>query len=255
MQHAASVVHSNGSAIVFTRTRHGADRLAKQITREGVRAVAIHGGRSQNQRDRALRSFANGEVEALIATDVAARGIHVDDVSTVVHFDPPNDEKDYVHRSGRTARAGASGTVVSLVLGGEKRAVKRMQHRLDLDATIERPRALTRSVPKARAVKDTRTERRTKPRAESSSSQAPSVYIGNLPWKTTDADLRRLFARYGRVTSAEIRMDRRGRSKGVGFVTMPGDAAKRAIEGLQGHKVGGRPITVREATPQGAPRR
>ena len=133
VQHTAEVVASAGRTIVFTRTRHGADRVARQLGKLGTSAVAMHGGRSQAQRKRALRDFTSGRVDALVATDVAARGIHVDDVATVVHFDPANDHKDYLHRSGRTARAGAAGTVVSLVTGGQRRAVKRMQKELDLD--------------------------------------------------------------------------------------------------------------------------
>ncbi len=257
VRHAAQAVRSLGTAIVFTRTRHGADRLARQIEGEGIRAVAIHGGRTQNQRDRALRSFTNGEVDALIATDVAARGIHVDDVSTVVHFDPPNDDKDYVHRSGRTARAGASGTVVSLVMHSEKRAVRRMQQRLDLMMDIERPRHLKPSAPKREQPKPVEADH-SRPRRERTkqvNGSTPSIYVANLPWKTTDAELRSLFSKFGKVSSAEIRLDRRGRSKGVGFVTMPDDAAARAITELQGQKVGGRPIMVRKATPTAAPRR
>jgi superfamily II DNA/RNA helicase len=136
VQRTAEVVASAGRTIVFTRTRHGADRVARQLGKLGTAAIAMHGGRSQAQRKRALRDFSSGRVEALIATDVAARGIHVDDVATVVHFDPPNDHKDYLHRSGRTARAGAAGTVVSLVTGAQRRVVKRMQQELDLDAPI-----------------------------------------------------------------------------------------------------------------------
>ena len=102
-------------AIVFCRTRHGADRLAKQLSNAGVSTVAIHGGRSQQQRTRALEDFTRGRVQAMIATDVAARGIHVDDVATVVHFDVPEDHKAYIHRSGRTARAGRGGLVISLI--------------------------------------------------------------------------------------------------------------------------------------------
>jgi len=128
-----------GPSIVFCRTRRGADRLTKQLQRDGVRAEAIHGGRSQNQRDRALAAFRSGSVDSLIATDVAARGIHVDGVACVVHFDTPEDEKAYVHRSGRTARAGARGLVVSFVPKSEQRAVTRMQHILDNDATATPP--------------------------------------------------------------------------------------------------------------------
>ena len=109
------MIATHGSTVVFCRTKHGADRLSVQLGRAGVSAVAIHGNRSQAQRERALAAFASGRSTALVATDVAARGIHVDDVKCVVHFDLPADTKDYVHRSGRTGRAGAAGIVVSLV--------------------------------------------------------------------------------------------------------------------------------------------
>jgi superfamily II DNA/RNA helicase len=112
---AAQIAGRPGRSLFFVRTKHGADRLAHQLSREGVPAAAIHGNLNQNQRQRALSGFAAGHPRVLVATDVAARGIHVDDVDLVVHFDPPNDSKDYLHRSGRTARAGASGTVLSLV--------------------------------------------------------------------------------------------------------------------------------------------
>jgi superfamily II DNA/RNA helicase len=112
--------------LLFVRTKHGADRLAKQLTRGGVDAEAIHGNLSQGQRQRALDSFSAGRTRVLVATDVAARGIHVDDVDLVVHYDPPNEAKDYLHRSGRTARAGASGTVVSFVEPGQSRDMSRL---------------------------------------------------------------------------------------------------------------------------------
>jgi superfamily II DNA/RNA helicase len=119
-------------AIVFTRTKHGADRLARQLQREGVTAAAIHGNRTQNQRERALADFTSGRVGTLVATDVAARGIHVDAVGVVVHFDPPATDKDYVHRSGRTGRAGADGVVVSLVVPDKLKDVKGIQRALDM---------------------------------------------------------------------------------------------------------------------------
>ena len=109
--------------LIFVRTKHGADRLATQLGRAGVEAAAIHGNLKQNARTRALDGFAAGQPRVLVATDVAARGIHVDDVDLVVHFDPPNDSKDYLHRSGRTARAGATGTALTLVLPHETRMV------------------------------------------------------------------------------------------------------------------------------------
>jgi superfamily II DNA/RNA helicase len=123
---AAEIAARPGRTLVFVRTKHGADRLAKQLTKLGAPAAAIHGNLAQNARQRALAGFTAGSPRVLVATDVAARGIHVDDVDLVVHFDPPNDAKDYLHRSGRTARAGATGTVVSFVLPEQQRDVRRL---------------------------------------------------------------------------------------------------------------------------------
>ena len=128
----AEVVAVAGPTIVFSRTKHGTDRIARQLEQRGLRAAAIHGDRSQKQREKALDLFVRGAVDALVATDVAARGIHVDGVNAVVHFDPPADAKDYVHRSGRTARAGATGVVVSFVTPDKAAAVKRLQRDLDV---------------------------------------------------------------------------------------------------------------------------
>jgi superfamily II DNA/RNA helicase len=123
---ATEIAGRPGRTLFFVRTRHGADRLAKQLSRAGVDAAAIHGDRNQNQRQRALDAFAAGHPRVLVATDVAARGIHVDDVDLVVQFDPPNDHKDYLHRSGRTARAGASGMVIALAEPGQVRDLRRL---------------------------------------------------------------------------------------------------------------------------------
>ncbi len=128
----AEVIGSEGPTIVFCRTRHGADKVAKRLSQSGVPAAPIHGGLSQAKRDRALAEFTRGRVHALVATDVAARGIHVDDVACVVHFDPPEDAKAYVHRSGRTARKGATGVVVSLVLPDQVRDSHKLQVELGL---------------------------------------------------------------------------------------------------------------------------
>jgi superfamily II DNA/RNA helicase len=103
-----------GRSVLFTRTKHQAKKLAKQLTAAGVPAVDLHGNLSQNARERNLEAFSSGETRVLCATDIAARGIHVDDVALVVHVDPPTEHKAYLHRSGRTARAGAGGTVVTL---------------------------------------------------------------------------------------------------------------------------------------------
>jgi superfamily II DNA/RNA helicase len=127
--------------LFFVRTKHGADRLAKQLSRAGAEAAAIHGNLNQNQRQRALDAFASGHPRVLVATDVAARGIHVDDVDLVVHYDLPNDHKDYLHRSGRTARAGARGTVVSFVEPFQTRDVVRLHRDASVTATTDQVHA------------------------------------------------------------------------------------------------------------------
>jgi superfamily II DNA/RNA helicase len=141
---AAEIVRTHGSTIVFTRTRHGAERLAKQFKAAGVDAAAIHGGLSQAKRDRALAGFKSYRIEALVATDVAARGIHVDGVACVVHFDPPEDAKTYVHRSGRTARAGATGTVYSFVAREQRAASRKLRRELGLMPSSAPPRGSDR---------------------------------------------------------------------------------------------------------------
>ncbi len=119
-------------AIVFVRTKRGADRLVKRLSAHGVQAVAIHGNKSQNQRDRALSHFQSGRVDTLVATDVAARGIDIDGVSHVINFDPPADHHTYIHRVGRTGRAGNSGVGVTLVGAGERHEMRRLAKRLGL---------------------------------------------------------------------------------------------------------------------------
>ncbi|MEU1463445.1 DEAD/DEAH box helicase [Streptomyces sp. NPDC005727] len=116
----------DGRVILFLDTKRSADRLAKRLLAVGVRAAALHGGRSQPQRNRTLDQFKTGRVTALVATNVAARGIHIDDLDLVVNVDPPTDHKDYLHRGGRTARAGGSGSVVTLVLPEQKRDMTRL---------------------------------------------------------------------------------------------------------------------------------
>ncbi|MGW2634809.1 DEAD/DEAH box helicase [Streptomyces chattanoogensis] len=116
----------DGRVILFLDTKRSADRLTKQLLAVGVRAAALHGGRSQPQRNRTLEQFKNRQVTALVATNVAARGIHIDDLDLVVNVDPPTDHKDYLHRGGRTARAGGFGSVVTLVLPDQKRDVTRL---------------------------------------------------------------------------------------------------------------------------------
>jgi superfamily II DNA/RNA helicase len=122
----AQIGARDGRVIMFVGTKHRADRLTKHLLAAGVPAAALHGGKSQPQRTRTLEQFRTGAVNALVATDLAARGIHIDDLDLVVNVDPPNDAKDYLHRGGRTARAGRAGTVVTLVLPEEHRETARL---------------------------------------------------------------------------------------------------------------------------------
>ncbi|WP_336083806.1 DEAD/DEAH box helicase [Nocardia sp. SSK8] len=123
---ATEIAAREGLTIMFVRTKHGADRLAKQLRGAGVAAGSLHGGKAQNNRTRTLAAFADGSVPVLVTTDVAARGIHIDGVSLVVHFDPPAEHKAYLHRAGRTARAGEDGVVVTLVTDEERKDVAAM---------------------------------------------------------------------------------------------------------------------------------
>jgi superfamily II DNA/RNA helicase len=120
---------------VFTRTRHGATKLSEQLNKAGIPAVDLHGMLSQSARARNLDKFSNGRSTTLVATDVAARGIHVDDVGLVIHADPPAEHKAYLHRSGRTARAGAKGTVVTLATGAQVKAVRQLTTKAKIKPT------------------------------------------------------------------------------------------------------------------------
>ena len=133
---AATIAASTSRTLVFSNTKAGCDHLVRKLTNEGVKAQAIHGDLRQNMREKALDRFARGDLPVLVATDVAARGIHVDDVEVVIHYDPPPDHKTYLHRSGRTARAGTKGLVVTLLLWDEELIVKRLQKRVGLDIPV-----------------------------------------------------------------------------------------------------------------------
>lgn len=132
----AELAAAPGNTIVFTRTKHGAKKLAKQLVALGVPAVELHGNLSQNARTRNLDAFHSGRVRTLVATDIAARGIHVDDVGLVVHADPPSEHKAYLHRSGRTARAGASGTVITLELPDQRGDVRTLLRQAKIKPTF-----------------------------------------------------------------------------------------------------------------------
>ncbi|HYI61202.1 MAG TPA: DEAD/DEAH box helicase [Acidimicrobiales bacterium] len=132
----AAIGRAATRTIVFCRTKRYADRLVADLVAEGVKAGAIHGDLPQRLRERALADFIDGSLPVLVATDVAARGIHVDDVDVVIHGDPPEDHKAYLHRSGRTARAGEHGLVVTLALWNEELEVRRLQKRIGIEQPI-----------------------------------------------------------------------------------------------------------------------
>jgi len=146
-----ALVGEHGRVLVFCRTRRGADRVTAQLNAGGVKALAIHGGKTQGQRERALAAFADGRARALVATDVAARGIHVEDLPCVVHYDPPADHTDYLHRSGRTGRAGKAGIVVSLVADEQLPANKVLQRSLGFETVIH-ARGPSQSLGRGRSI-------------------------------------------------------------------------------------------------------
>jgi len=125
---------------VFTRTKHGAKKLTRQLNSSGVPAVELHGNLAQNARDRSLRAFSDGTTATLVATDIAARGIHVDDVALVIHADPPVEHKAYLHRSGRTARAGAAGKVITITTDDQMNEVRDLTRKAGVTPTTTRVR-------------------------------------------------------------------------------------------------------------------
>jgi superfamily II DNA/RNA helicase len=139
---AAAIIRGGGDAngavkvLVFTRTRRGAERLLADLRAEGVRAAAIHGNLGQRDREKALQRFVDRSLPALVATDVAARGLDIENVDVVLHFDPADDHKTYLHRSGRTARAGEAGVAVTLVLWDQELTVERVQRRLGMSEPL-----------------------------------------------------------------------------------------------------------------------
>lgn len=131
----------DGRVLLFLDTKHGVDLLTRHLRASGVAAAALHSGKSQPQRTRTLSQFKNGQVTALVATNVAARGLHVDDLDLVVNVDPATDPKDYLHRAGRTARAGRSGTVVTLVLSGQRRETSQVMADADVAPRVSKVRS------------------------------------------------------------------------------------------------------------------
>jgi superfamily II DNA/RNA helicase len=152
-------IRASESTLVFVRTKRGADRLVQKLSRHGVTAAAMHGDMSQGARERALSRFETGKVATLVATDVAARGLDLDDVTHVINFDPPDEDKGYVHRTGRTGRAGRSGTAITFVLPDQQAETSRVARRLGHHEQFEQ--AGMRSAP-AKLLYTSRRGRRSK---------------------------------------------------------------------------------------------
>ena len=203
---AAEIAARPGRTLFFVRTKHGAARLAKQLTRAGADAAAIHGNLNQNQRQRALDGFAAGQPRVLVATDVAARGLDIEDVDLVVHFDPPNDHKDYLHRSGRTARAGAPGTVVAFVDPAQVKDVARLHDAAGITPVRHRVQ------PGHQAVRDI-AESGTPIPARAPARAAPRVARGPRPGTAPGAGVARAG---GGDTSPARRCVRRADRRGTG---------------------------------------
>ena len=142
----AEIGSRNGKTMFFARTQAGVDRIAKDLANKGVPAGALHGGKTQAVRTRTLNAFKEGITDVLVATDVAARGIHVDGVSLVVHIDPPNDHKDYLHRAGRTARAGETGKVVTMIGPRQQKAVTAMTSRAGVDPEVVKVKPMSKEL-------------------------------------------------------------------------------------------------------------
>lgn len=212
-----------GRRILFTRTKHQAKKLAKQLTAAGIPAVDLHGNLSQNARERNLAAFsgdpAEGGVRVLVATDVAARGVHVDNVDLVVHVDPPMEHKAYLHRSGRTARAGAAGTVVTVVLPEQRRDVKDLLRKAAITAPLEN---LTEG-----AVIELVPER------------APHVRPAPPQQAQRQAPKQRPVAGTAEKTGAASPPSRRRRRRRSGGQGAPGAGSRQGAPGAQGR--GGRP--------------
>ena len=170
-----------GRTMVFTRTKHGAKALARQLNRSGVPAVELHGNLSQNARTRNLEAFHSGSARALVATDIAARGIHVDDVTLVVHADPPTEHKAYLHRSGRTARAGNSGTVVTLATQEQVRDVRSLARAAGITPSTTRIQGASHPVLTELAPGERVLSVQVEPAAPSRPASRPAARPGSRP--------------------------------------------------------------------------
>lgn len=223
-----------GRRILFMRTKHHARKLAKTLTDAGIPAVDLHGNLSQNARDRNLAEFSTGDVRVLVATDVAARGVHVDDIELVIHVDPPTEHKAYLHRSGRTARAGSDGVVVTLTLPEQQSDVKKLMKAAGVDVNFERVNASSPTI--AGLVGDVADKIDPRTRAALLASKQPAQGGGT----STGANAQRKRARTGAAPTAGGRGGRGGRGRVSADSSERPAAAGNRSERREGQPAGGR---------------
>ncbi|WP_406275255.1 DEAD/DEAH box helicase [Nocardia sp. NBC_00881] len=251
---ATEIAARDGLTIMFVRTKHGADRLAKQLRGAGIPAGALHGGKAQNNRTRTLAAFADGSVPVLVTTDVAARGIHVDGISLVVHVDPPAEPKAYLHRAGRTARAGEDGVVVTLVMDEERRDVESMARKagVEVDGVDVRPgdRTLIR-ITGARRPSGIPVAAPTAPAVAPATDPAKSAR--RKPGRRGEAS-----ATSGRGAGAAKKSGgRSGAASSAGHISGPakGTSGRRSAAKLTGNPAAGNNVGRHAGTPKAAPGR
>jgi len=242
------------TALVFTRTKHRANRLAKFLDREGIACDRIHGNRSQPQRESALAAFKAGRIRVLVATDVASRGIDIEALPHVINFDVPSQPEDYVHRVGRTARAGATGEALTFVSPAEEsglRAIERsVGRRITRAATPIRSTIVADRRSRGRVARTNQLNKDASaaPRRpeDKRRDMSKKLFVGSLSWNTDDHGLRRAFEPHGEITEATVITDRdSGRSRGFGFVTFAdAESAEKAVSALNQTELDGRTIKV-----------
>jgi superfamily II DNA/RNA helicase len=220
-----ALASGKGRSILFMRTKHHAKRLAKKLTEQGIPAVDLHGNLSQPQRDRNLKAFGDGSVRVMVATDVAARGVHIDDVELVVHVDPPTEHKAYLHRSGRTARAGAAGDVVTIALPTQKDDLRAVLRKAAISVTPITVTATSREV--AQLVGETAAYVKPAPKAQQQARTSKAQQQARTP-KAGTRTIAQAVAEGGR--------DSRGRSSGAARRT---DGARSGSGRRRGRGTGG----------------
>ncbi|MCU6479585.1 DEAD/DEAH box helicase [Arthrobacter sp. A2-55] len=222
-----------GRRILFMRTKHHARKLAKTLTDAGIPAVDLHGNLSQNARDRNLAEFSSGDVRVLVATDVAARGVHVDDIELVIHVDPPTEHKAYLHRSGRTARAGHDGIVVTITLPEQQSDVKKLMKAAGVDVNFERVTASSPTIAKLVGEVADKIDPRT--RAALLAAKRPAEGGGT----STGANAQRKRARSGAAPTAGGRGGRGGRGRVSADAPAAGNRSERREGQPQSARFGG----------------